>query len=125
MALMGAELLLFPTAIGSEPPLPMYDSSGHWQRVQCGHAAANLIPLLAANRVGIEMGKMHTINFYGTSFICDATGAIIGSAGREEEVILTAEFDLVELQKQRIAWGVFRDRRPELYGSLLSLTGTT
>lgn len=123
MALQGAELLLYPTAIGSEPPDPTLDSSGHWQRVMQGHAAANLMPVVAANRTGREVGKTTEITFYGSSFIADATGAMVAEAGRDDGVVLTASFDRQALAAQRVAWGLFRDRRPELYGDLLTLDG--
>jgi N-carbamoylputrescine amidase len=120
MTLDGADLLLYPTAIGSEPPAPGYDSCGHWQRVQTGHAAANLIPVVASNRVGLEKGKNGTdITFYGSSFISDATGAIVAAGDRIEETVIVHTFDLDELWKQRIGWGVFRDRRPDLYSRLI------
>lgn len=125
MALMGAEVLCYPTAIGSEPPDPTWDSSGHWQRVMQGHAGANLTPLVAANRVGREVGATTEITFYGSSFIADATGAKVAEAGREGEAVLTAEFDLDALRTMRHGWGLFRDRRPELYGRLLTSDGTT
>jgi N-carbamoylputrescine amidase len=123
MALLGAEVLLYPTAIGSEPPDPTWDSSGHWQRVMQGHAGANLVPLVAANRVGHEVGVTTEITFYGSSFIADATGAKVAEAGRDGEAVLTASFDLAALDRQRLAWGLFRDRRPDLYGPLLTLDG--
>ena len=128
MALMGAELLLYPTAIGSEPPpAPPVHSRDHWQRTQQGHAAANLVPLLAANRIGVERSlqapdDLH-IRFYGSSFIADALGAKVQEAGEEEERVLVAQFDLAELAAQRDNWFVFRDRRPELYGALCTLDG--
>jgi N-carbamoylputrescine amidase len=124
MALQGAELLLYPTAIGSEPPAPEWDSSGHWRRVMCGHAGANLMPLIAANRTGREVGKTCEITFYGTSFIADNTGAIVADARRAEETVITATFDLDEMAKMRASWGLFRDRRPELYRPIASLDGT-
>lgn len=128
MALMGAELLLYPTAIGSEPPpAAPIDSRNHWQRVQQGHAGANLMPLLAANRYGLERAPQDPtrthITFYGSSFIADAQGAIVAEAARDADAILTAEFDLDALALARAAWGVFRDRRPELYGALVSHDG--
>jgi len=123
MALLGAELLLYPTAIGSEPPNPSWDSSGHWQRAMQGHAASNLVPVVAANRFGREVGVATEITFYGSSFIADATGAKVAEAGREGEAILTAEFDLAALRAMRTSWGLFRDRRPDLYGPLLTLDG--
>ena len=123
MALMGAELLLYPTAIGSEPPNPTWDSSMHWQRVMQGHAGANLMPVIAANRIGREVGVNNEITFYGSSFIADATGAKIAEADREEETVLTATFDLDAVRAMRLGWGVFRDRRPELYIPLITLDG--
>jgi N-carbamoylputrescine amidase len=126
MALMGAELLFYPTAIGSEPQDPTLDSSGHWQRTMQGHAAANLTPLIASNRIGTEPGRKGTeITFYGSSFIADHTGAKVAEANRTDETILTATFDLDEIAHTRASWGVFRDRRPELYTPLLTLDGTT
>lgn len=128
MALQGAELLLYPTAIGSEPPpAPPLDSRRHWQRTQQGHAAANVMPLLAANRWGVERSIQRPdevfIRFYGSSFIADASGALLAEAGDEDDAVLTASFDLTELAVQRASWGVFRDRRPDLYGSLTSFDG--
>ena len=123
MALMGAELLLYPTAIGSEPPNPTCDSSMHWQRVMQGHAGANLMPVIAANRTGREVGVNNEIMFYGSSFIADATGAKVAEADREEETVLTATFDLDAVRAMRLGWGVFRDRRPELYIPLITLDG--
>jgi N-carbamoylputrescine amidase len=124
MALQGAELLLYPTAIGSEPPAPDWDSSAHWRRVMCGHAGANLMPLIAANRTGREIGETCEITFYGTSFIADNTGAIAADAERVEETFITATFDLAAMAKMRASWGLFRDRRPDLYGAIASLDGT-
>jgi N-carbamoylputrescine amidase len=124
MALMGAELLFYPTAIGSEPQDPALDSRDHWQRVMQGHAAANLMPLIASNRIGTEPGAKGTsITFYGSSFIADNTGAKIAEADRTEEAVLTGSFDLDALAHIRASWGVFRDRRPELYAPLLTLDG--
>ena len=124
MALKGAEILLYPTAIGSEPQDASIDSSGHWQRAMQGSAASNLVPLVASNRIGTERGRNGTeITFYGSSFISDSTGTIVAEANRTDETILTATFDLDAIEAQRRAWGVFRDRRPELYGSLLTLDG--
>ncbi len=124
MALMGAELLFFPTAIGSEPQDATLDSSGHWQRTMQGHAAANLTPLVASNRVGTEQGAHGTaLTFYGSSFIADNTGAKIAEADRVAQTFLIATFDLEALAQTRASWGVFRDRRPELYTPLLTLDG--
>ena len=125
MALMGAEVLCYPTAIGSEPPDPSWDSRGHWQRVMQGHAGANLVPLVASNRVGHEVGATTEITFYGSSFVADATGAKVAEADRTREAVITASFDLDEQQRLRHSWGLFRDRRPELYAPLLTLDGTT
>jgi N-carbamoylputrescine amidase len=125
MALLGAEVLLYPTAIGSEPPDPDWDSSGHWQRVMQGHAGANLMPVVAANRVGREVGQTCEITFYGSSFIADATGAKVAEADRDGEAVLLASFDREALRTQRAAWGLFRDRRPELYGPIATLDGTS
>ncbi len=123
MALMGAELLLYPTAIGSEPQDSSIDSSGHWQRTMQGHAAANIMPLLASNRIGTETGERWSMTFYGSSFIAGPTGEKVAEADRTTEAVLTASFDLEEIRRYRHAWGVFRDRRPELYYPLLSLDG--
>lgn len=119
MALLGAELLFYPTAIGSEPQDPALDSFAHWQRTMQGHAAANLMPLVAANRIGTEPGESCTLAFYGGSFIAGPTGEILAQAGHTDEAILSARFDLAALRRQRAAWGVFRDRRPDLYRPLL------
>jgi N-carbamoylputrescine amidase len=123
MALMGAELLFYPSAIGSEPADPEWDSSGHWRRVMQGHAGANLVPLVAVNRVGRERATRVNVDFYGTSFIADETGAVVTEAGRGTEEIITARFDRTAIAARRRNWGVFRDRRPELYASLLTLDG--
>jgi N-carbamoylputrescine amidase len=123
MALMGAEILMYPTAIGSEPQDASIDSSGHWQRIMQGHAAANIMPLVASNRIGTEKGEKYTMTFYGSSFIASHTGEKIADADRATESVLTAEFDLDEVRRYRQAWGVFRDRRPDLYYPLLSLDG--
>ena len=124
MAVMGAELLLYPTAIGSEPQDPSLDSRGHWQRTMQGHAAANVMPLVASNRIGTEQGEKCAISFYGHSFIADHTGAIVAQADERSEAVLTASFDLDAIRRYRHAWGVFRDRRPDLYGPLLALADT-
>jgi N-carbamoylputrescine amidase len=128
MALRGAELLLYPTAIGSEPPpAPPVNSRDHWQRTQQGHAAANLMPLIASNRWGVERSLQDPeglfIRFYGSSFITDGLGAKVAEAAEEGDDVLLAAFDLAELETQRRNWGVFRDRRPELYGVLSSHDG--
>ena len=122
LALKGAELLLYPTAIGSEPVLEK-DSSAYWRRTMKGHAAANGIPVIAANRIGREDvepceengGQSSSLTFYGSSFMTDGTGEVIKSASRDKEEILTAVYDLEKLAKERLEWGLFRDRRPECY----------
>jgi len=126
MALMGAEVLLYPTAIGSELIEPDWDSSAHWQAVMCGHAGANLMPLVASNRIGSEAGRNGTsLTFYGSSFIADWAGQKVAEADRESQTVLTATFDLDEIAINRTAWGIFRDRRPDLYGPLMSLDGAS
>lgn len=119
MALMGAEILLYPTAIGSEPTLDI-DSKPHWQHAMQGHAAANIMPLLASNRVGCEKQGDSEMTFYGSSFIADETGEIVEEADRESETVLVHTFDLDAIDVKRRQWGVFRDRRPEMYGTLLT-----
>ncbi len=123
MALQGAELLFYPTAIGSEPQDPGLDSKDHWQRAMQGHAAANMVPLIASNRIGREDGESCALSFYGSSFIADQTGAIVAEAGREARAVITASFDLEAIRAQRAAWGLFRDRRPDLYGALTTSDG--
>lgn len=125
MALMGAEMLLYPTAIGSEPVLEC-DSMPHWQRCMQGHAAANLVPVIAANRTGTEsvtpdadnQQQSSSLTFYGSSFIADNTGALAECADRTSDCVLKHTFDLDELRDMRLSWGVFRDRRPEMYGKI-------
>ena len=125
MALMGAEVILYPTAIGSEPVLEC-DSMPHWQRCMQGHAAANLVPVVAANRIGTEtvqpdsenQNQSSALTFYGSSFIADNTGALVECADRASDCVLTHSFDLDELRDMRLSWGVFRDRRPEMYGKI-------
>ena len=123
MALLGADLLLYPTAIGSEPILDV-DSSGHWKRTMQGHSAANVIPVVAANRYGeekvipcVENGNQSSaLVFYGNSFMTDETGDIISSAGRDEDAVLVSSYDFDKIREVRMSWGLFRDRRPEMYG---------
>jgi N-carbamoylputrescine amidase len=128
MALLGAEILFFPTAIGTEPPpaLPV-NSREHWQRTQQGQAAANLTPLVASNRYGLERSLQDPqglyIRFYGSSFIADPMGAKVAEAAEEGDAVLTATFDLDATAQMRDNWFVFRDRRPDLYGALVSLDG--
>ena len=124
MALMGAEILFYPTAIGSEPHDPTIDSAAHWQRAMQGHAASNMVPVVASNRIGTEEGRNGTsMTFYGSSFIADQTGEKIAEADRTGETVLTATFDLDAIERQRWGWGLFRDRRPELYGAVATLDG--
>ena len=123
MALKGAEILFYPTAIGSEPILEC-DSMPHWRRCMQGHAAANLMPVIAANRIGREVvqpcaengGQESALEFYGSSFLTDETGEVILSASRDKEEILSQTYELDELRAKRLEWGLFRDRRPEYYG---------
>ena len=125
LALNGAELLFYPTAIGSEPILDC-DSMPHWRRVMQGHSAANLMPVVAANRIGLEAvepcegnaGQQSSLLFYGSSFMTDGAGALIQDASRDQEEILYAEYDLAALAEDRLSWGLFRDRRPECYGKI-------
>ena len=125
MAVKGAELLFYPTAIGSEPILEC-DSMPHWRRAMQGHAAANLMPVIAANRIGTEEvvpceengGQRSALTFYGSSFITDQTGELVAEADREKEQVILATFDLNEMQENRLSWGIFRDRRPECYGDI-------
>ncbi len=125
MALAGAEILLFPTAIGSEPQDPAMDTCAHWQRCMQGHAAANMIPIVASNRIGKEVAEESdtSITFYGSSFITDHTGLIVSDAGRHQETVLVHSFNMEEIRYARLQWGIFRDRRPELYTALISYDG--
>jgi N-carbamoylputrescine amidase len=125
MALVGADILLYPTAIGSEPNNPDLDSRDHWQRVMQGHAGANLVVLAASNRIGVEANDSADMTFYGSSFIAGPTGEMAAEANRTDQAVITASFDLNEIRAMRAAWGLFRDRRPELYESLLTLDGET
>jgi N-carbamoylputrescine amidase len=118
MCLLGAEILLYPTGIGS-------DCHDHWQRVMQGHAAANLTPLVAANRVGTEHGDLGSTTFWGRSFIAGPTGEIVAKASEDQEEVITATFDLQGIREMRANWGVFRDRRPDAYGPLLTLDGSS
>lgn len=128
MALMGAEILLYPTAIGSEPLLEC-DSMPHWRRCMQGHSAANVMPVIAANRTGEEIvtpckenqNQSSSLTFYGSSFITDCIGEIIESADRTSDCVLVHEFDLDEIDEMRLSWGVFRDRRPEMYKKICNI----
>ena len=125
MAVKGAEILLYPTAIGSEPILEC-DSMPHWRRCMQGHAGSNLMPVMAANRIGEETvtpceengGQSSSLVFYGSSFITDATGELVVSASRDKEEVLVATFDLDAIAEDRLSWGIFRDRRPERYDAI-------
>ncbi|BEV71997.1 MULTISPECIES: N-carbamoylputrescine amidase [unclassified Paludibacterium] len=126
LALMGAELIFFPTAIGSEPDYPEIDSQPHWTRVQQGHAGANLTPVIASNRIGTEASVLHPdyqMTFYGSSFIADETGELVKQADKTSECVLVHTFDLDAIRKRRVAWGVFRDRRPQMYDVLKTSDG--
>jgi N-carbamoylputrescine amidase len=125
MALQGAEVLFYPTAIGSDPPVPEDDSRDMWQAVQRGHAIANATPVVASNRIGLETapGGEPSIRFYGSSFIAAGTGALLAEASRDREEVVTATVDLDAARYQREDWSFFRDRRPELYEPLLTLDG--
>lgn len=119
MALLGAEVLLYPTAIGSEPAEPESDTAAPWRRVMVGHAVANAMPVAAANRIGVE-GE---IRFYGTSFIADWRGEVLAEVPRDAEGVAIAQVDLAEAKRYRASWGFFRDRRPDLYQPLVSKNG--
>jgi N-carbamoylputrescine amidase len=123
LAILGAEVLLFPTAIGSEPGQPEFDSAGHWQRTMQGHAAANMIPVVASNRVGTESGPTLEMTFYGSSFIADHTGAMLAEANRTDQTHLFATIDLDATRTYRQSWGTWRDRRPETYGLIAQHEG--
>lgn len=125
MAVMGADLLFYPTAIGSEPILEC-DSMPHWRRTMQGHAAANITPVIAANRIGIEEvtpceennNQSSSLNFYGSSFVTDEVGEIVHQAGRDEKVVIYNEYDIRAIRGMRMSWGLFRDRRPEMYSPI-------
>ena len=127
MAIKGAEIIMYPTAIGSEPILEC-DSMPHWRRCMQGHSGSNVVPVIAANRIGLEEvtpctengGQRSALRFYGSSFITDETGEIVESADRESEGVLVHSFDLDEINNNRLSWGIFRDRRPDMYGDISS-----
>ncbi|MBC8079632.1 MAG: N-carbamoylputrescine amidase [Gorillibacterium sp.] len=125
MVLEGAEFLFYPTAIGSEPQDGGIDSKDHWQTCMLGHAAANLIPVIASNRIGVEEDEDSKITFYGSSFIAGPQGNKVAEAGRSEEAVIVHEFDLDQLEIGRLEWGIFRDRRPDLYRKIASYDGET
>ena len=120
LVLQGAEILFYPTAIGSEPVTGL-NSRDHWQRTMQGHAAANMVPLVASNRIGKEEGETCSLEFYGSSFIADHTGAKVEEAGQTDEKILLQEFDLDAIRAERTGWGLFRDRRPEHYDPIMGM----
>jgi N-carbamoylputrescine amidase len=123
---MGAEVLLFPTAIGSEPGCAALDSRDHWQMTMRGHAAANLLPVVAANRVGREVASTDPslqMSFYGSSFISDHKGQLLAEADRDSTGVLVHGLDLDAMREERLSWGIYRDRRPDMYGALLSQDG--
>ena len=123
MAQQGADILLYPTAIGAHPGVPGYDSQTTWQRAMQGHAACNVIPVAASNRIGDEHWDDLSMTFYGSSFVADQHGETIAQAGRQDEDIVMASFDFAAIRAERAAWGLFRDRRPEFYEPLLSHSG--
>ena len=123
MVLQGAEILFYPTAIGSEPADPQRDSRDAWQICMRGHAAANFIPVVASNRIGTEAGENSGVSFYGSSFIAGSTGELLAEADRSTESVITAQLDLEKIKVDRSAWGFFRDRRPEMYQAIMTLDG--
>ena len=125
MALQGAELIFYPTAIGSEPKQPELDAMPHWQRVMQGHAASNQVPVIASNRIGLEKANKSdtTITFFGSSFITDHTGDKVQEMDRETSGVITHTFDLDAIDFDRRSWGIFRDRVPTAYKRLLTLDG--
>jgi N-carbamoylputrescine amidase len=125
LALKGADVICYPTAIGSEPHDPTIHSRDHWQRTMQGHAAANMVPVVASNRIGREQGKSCEITFYGSSFVAGIDGGKIAEAGDHEEAVITATFDIEKNRRTRVNWGVFRDRRTDLYRELLTHDGAS
>jgi N-carbamoylputrescine amidase len=123
MAIMGAEILFYPTAIGSEPSNPGYDSQPHWQTCMQGHSAANMLPVVAANRIGTETIDKSSLTFYGSSFITDHRGNILSQGDRCTSGVIVADLDLCSFASERAAWGLFRDRRPEMYKPIMTLDG--
>lgn len=123
MVLQGAEILLYPTAIGTEPQDQSLDSSKHWERVMVGHSAANMVPVIVSNRIGVEKFEKSEITFYGSSFITDNSGEVLQRANKTDRQIITEKFDLDEFKRIRHSWGLFRDRRPDLYGVILTKDG--
>lgn len=125
MAQQGSDILLYPTAIGAHPGMAGYDSQSTWQRAMQAHAACNVIPVAASNRIGQEDWENLNMEFYGSSFVADQHGEIMAQADRQHEDIVIASFDFAAIRAERTAWGLFRDRRPDFYGSLMSHSGLT
>jgi len=125
MALKGAEILLYPSAIGSDLNSTDTVALRHWQNVMRGHAAANILPVIASNRIGIEEGQNGSIRFYGASFISDHRGELLGECGEDTETVLVCDVDLKVSEDYRMFWNLFRDRRPNIYGDILSLDGNS
>ena len=123
MVLQSAEILFYPTAIGSDPLDPQRDSMEAWQICMRGHAAANFVPVVASNRIGTERSGNSSVTFYGSSFIAGSTGQLLAEADRSAETVVTAELDLEKIKTDRSAWGFFRDRRPDMYRALMTLDG--
>jgi N-carbamoylputrescine amidase len=123
LTLKGAELILYPTAIGSWPDSEDTQALPHWQTVMQGHAAANLVPVVASNRIGVEQGDSCSLRFFGSSFVCDHRGQMLCSAGEDESEVLVHELDLQAATKYRLQWNLFRDRRPEMYREIMTLDG--
>ena len=123
MALQGADVIVYPTAIGTDLDVPSSDSSEPWMRVMQGHAAANGLGVIAANRIGTEQDGAVTTTFFGRSFVADETGAVVAEGSRNAEAIVLASLDIERMTERRDRWGVFRDRRPDLYTPLMSLDG--
>lgn len=121
LALQGAEAIFYPTAIGSEPQDPNWDSRRHWQRAMQGHSAANMVPVVASNRIGVEQGEAFSTTFYGSSFITDQFGDMLASSSKDQQEVLVQSFDLKAIARMRASWGLFRDRRPDLYGRINQL----
>lgn len=124
LTLKGAELILYPTAIGSWPNSEDTQALCHWQTVMQGHAAANVVPVIASNRIGIEQGETCNLRFFGSSFICDHRGQILQKASEDEREVLVQDLDLEAATKYRLSWNLFRDRRPETYREIMTLDGT-
>ncbi|MCP4981201.1 MAG: N-carbamoylputrescine amidase [Gammaproteobacteria bacterium] len=123
LTLKGAELILYPTAIGSWPDSEDTEALSHWQTVMQGHAAANIVPVVASNRIGVEQGESHNLRFFGSSFVCDHRGQMLQTASEDKQEILVQELDLKAATQYRLRWNLFRDRRPEMYREIMTLDG--